>query len=70
MLTSVDRTIETRKKNVGTINSQQQQQQQQQPTKVLKQSNLDGIIVNYLDVEGFGDRFEPMQSKEFTRVAM
>ena len=30
---------------------------QQQPTKVLKQSNLDEIIVKSLDVEGFGDSF-------------
>ena len=45
-------------KNGGTRTSQQQQQQQ--PTKVLKQSNLDGIIVESLDVEGFGDSFQPM----------
>ena len=41
----------------------------QQPTKVLKQSNLDGIIVKSLDMEGVGDFFEPTQSKDFTQVA-
>ena len=44
-------------------------QQQQRPTKILKQSNLDGIIVESLDVEGFGDRFELIQSIYFTQVA-
>ena len=57
-----------KKKNGGTIQSSQQQQQQQ-PNKVLKQSNLDGIIVKSLDVEEFGDYFWPTQSKEFTRIA-
>ena len=55
-----------KKKNSCRIHSQQQQQQ---PTKVLKQSNLDGIIVKLLDVKGFGDRFQPTQSQEFTCVA-
>ena len=45
------------------------QQQQQQQNKVLKQSNLDGLIVETLDVEGFGDCFHPTQSTEFTRIA-
>ena len=55
-----------KEKNGGT---KQPQQQQQQPTKVLKQSNLDGIIIESLDVEDFGDCFHPSRSKEFTRVA-
>ena len=37
--------------------------------KVLKQSNLDGLIVETLDVEGFGDCFHPTQSTEVTRIA-
>ena len=41
-------------------NQQQPNQQQQQPTRVLRQSNLDGIIVKSLDVEGFGDAFHPI----------
>ena len=45
-----------KKKNCGTINSQQQQP----TTTVLKQANVDGIIVESLNVESFGDRFEPM----------
>ena len=47
----------------------QQSQQSQQPTKVLHQSNLDGIIVESLDVEGFGDMFHPIRSPDFTWVA-
>ena len=39
-----------------------------QPTQILKQLNLDGIIVKSLDVERFGECFEPIQSKDFTRV--
>ena len=58
-----------KRKNSGRMNSQQQQQQQQQPIKILKQSNVDGLIVKSLDMEGFGDHFESMQSKDFTRVA-
>ena len=49
--------------------SPQQQQQQQQQNKVLQQSNLDGLIVETLDVEGFGDCFHPTQSTEVTRIA-
>ena len=44
-------------------------QRQQQTNTVLKQANLDGLIVETLDVEGFGDCFHPTQSTESTRVA-
>ena len=44
------------------------QQQQQHQNKVLQQSNLDGFIVESLDVEGFGDCFHPTQSTEVTRI--
>ena len=37
--------------------------------KIVKQSNLEGRIVESLDVEGFGDCFQPTQSKGFTRIA-
>ena len=42
------------------MTNSQQKQQQQRPAKVSNQSNLNGIIVESLDVEGFVDRFEPM----------
>ena len=39
------------------------------PKKKLKQSNLDGIVIESLDVEGFGDHSQLDHPSDVTRVA-
>ena len=65
--TSMGRKKGRKRKKKKTNHGGSKQQQQQQ--KVLHQSNLDGIIVESLDVEGFGDHFHPTQSTAVTRIA-
>ena len=38
------------------------------PKKKLKQSNLNGALVESLDVEGFGDLFQSQYPQDVTRV--
>ena len=38
------------------------------PRKKLKQSNLNGALVESLDVEGFGDLFQVQHPSDVTRV--
>ena len=38
------------------------------PSVILKQSNLNGSLVEDLDVEGFGDLFQVQQPPDVTRI--
>ena len=53
-----------KKKNGGTASSASSAR----PKKKLKQSNLDGDMVDSLDVEGFGDLIQVQHPPDVTRV--
>ena len=57
-----DKSVRKVKKNKGGTRSSSR------PKKKLEQSNLNGVLVQSLDVEGFGDHFQVHHSSDVTRV--